>query len=58
MDDAIEELTLELNDFKSCFANDNSKTIISPFFGDLNFEQWTHLLHKHFVHHCRQFGLI
>lgn len=58
MADAISELKVELNDFNAYFENNPSKTVMNPFFGALNFEQWTHLLHKHFVHHCRQFALI
>jgi hypothetical protein len=58
MADAIAELKVELSDFNAFFSNNPSKTVMNPFFGALNFEQWTHLLHKHFVHHCRQFSLI
>ena len=58
MQDAVQELKLELRDFVKCFEENPSKTITNPFFGDLNFEEWTHLLNKHFEHHCRQFSLI
>jgi hypothetical protein len=58
MADAIAELKVELSDFNAYFENNPSKMVMNPFFGALNFEQWTHLLHKHFVHHCRQFALI
>ena len=58
MHDAINELKTELQDFIKAFADSPSKSITNPFFGDLNFEEWTHLLNKHFEHHCRQFNLI
>lgn len=58
MQEAVEELRIELYDFTNTFSDQVSKTITNPFFGDLNFEEWTHLLHKHFEHHCRQFSLI
>lgn len=58
MQEAVEELRIELHDFTNTFSGQVSKTITNPFFGDLNFEEWTHLLHKHFEHHCRQFSLI
>jgi hypothetical protein len=58
MHDAVMELKLELNDFMKAFEGNSSKTLTNPFFGDLNFEEWTHLLNKHFEHHCHQFNLI
>jgi hydroxymethylglutaryl-CoA reductase len=58
MQDAVQELKNELYNFEKAFENNSSKTITNPFFGDLNFEEWTHLLHKHFEHHCRQFSLL
>lgn len=58
MQDAIDELKTELHDFINAFEKDHSRTITNPFFGELNFEEWTHLLNKHFEHHCRQFSLI
>ncbi len=56
--EVIEELKNELHLFVKAFEGLDSKTMMNPFFGNLNFEEWTHLLHKHFEHHCRQFGLI
>lgn len=57
MQDAIDELKTELRDYIKVFEKDPLKTITNPFFGELNFEAWTHLLNKHFEHHCRQFNL-
>jgi len=56
MKESIEEMKQEWNDFKKAFENNPAKTITNPFFGDLNFEEQVHLLHKHAMHHARQFG--
>lgn len=56
--DAIGELEQELNEFVDVFEQDKTKVITNPFFGDLNFEQWTQLLYKHGLHHLRQFGVV
>jgi hypothetical protein len=55
-DDAIGELQQEINEFFDVFEQDKGKIITNPFFGDLNFDQWVQLLHKHATHHLRQFG--
>ncbi len=53
---AIEELKMELNDFETYFAKHSDAKLRNPFFGELNFEEWIHLLHKHALHHLKQFG--
>jgi hypothetical protein len=58
MEQAVIELNFELQEFVKVFSNNEQTKITNPFFGDLNFEEWTHLLNKHFEHHCRQFNLI
>ncbi|MCE3280031.1 MAG: hypothetical protein K0S44_2222 [Bacteroidetes bacterium] len=58
MQEAIADLEKEINNFISYFENNKGATLTNSFFGDLNFEEWTHLLHKHAVHHCKQFGLL
>lgn len=58
MQEAIHELHQEIQEFINVFEKNPLSTITNPFFGDLNFEEWTHLLNKHFEHHCRQFNLI
>jgi hypothetical protein len=55
---SIAELELELTDFVNAFKEDPYNKITNPIFGDLNFEQWTHLLYKHAIHHLKQFGVI
>jgi len=58
MEKSIEELNTTIKDFVAYFQNNKGATLINPFFGNLNFDEWIHLLHKHAVHHCKQFGLL
>ena len=53
---AIGALQEELIYFFEVFKNDPNLVTRNPFFGDLNFEQNVQLLHKHAMHHLRQFG--
>ena len=55
--DAINELQKELNYFFSVFEKNNLRVTRNPFFGDLNYEQNVQLLHKHAMHHLKQFGI-
>jgi hypothetical protein len=55
---AIGVLQLELIYFFEAFEKEPGLVIRNPFFGDLGFEENVHLLHKHALHHLRQFGLI
>jgi len=55
--EAIKELKKELDDFFAVFEKNNLQTTRNPFFGDLNYEQNVQLLHKHALHHLRQFGV-
>ena len=57
IDDAVDELHLEIRFFFSVFEKNNLQLTRNPIFGDLNFDQNVHLLHKHAVHHLRQFGV-
>ena len=54
---AIGALLQELIFFFEAFAKDPQLITRNPFFGDLNFEQNVQLLHKHAIHHLRQFGV-
>ena len=54
---ALSELQKELDYFFSVFEKNDLQVTRSPFFGDLNYEQNVHLLHKHALHHLRQFGV-
>jgi len=58
MEIAIADLEKEIASFISYFENNKEAKLMNPFFGELNFEQWTHLLYKHAVHHSKQFGLL
>jgi hypothetical protein len=55
---AIRDLEEELEYFFSYFSKNPNITTRNPFFGDLNFEQNVHLLHKHALHHLKQFGAL
>ena len=57
MQNAIDEMKQEWIDFKKAFETNPTKTITNPFFGDLNFEESVHLLHKHAMHHAKQFSV-
>ncbi|HEY0030857.1 MAG TPA: hypothetical protein VGC65_08885 [Bacteroidia bacterium] len=58
MAEAIADIEKEVAAFVTFFENNKGASITNSFFGDLNFEEWTHLLHKHAVHHCKQFRLL
>lgn len=57
VEEAIQQLEIEIQRFVAFFDQDSDKRWMNPFFGNLNFEEWTHLLHKHALHHLRQFGI-
>lgn len=54
---AINALQEELIELFHYFEHNPYLTTRNPFFGDLNFEENVHLLHKHALHHLRQFGM-
>ncbi len=58
MQDAIAHLEKEIELFINYFEENQGATLTNSFFGELNFEEWTTLLYKHAVHHCKQFGLL
>ena len=55
--EAIEELEKELIDFKNHYRSKVESVVANSFFGYLNLEEWTQLLHKHAIHHLKQFGV-
>ena len=57
MADALVELQSEIDYFFKVYADSPGLRIINPFFGSLNFEEQVQLLHKHAMHHAKQFGL-
>ena len=56
-EEAIKELQGELQTFFTVFEQNGMSVTRNPFFGDLNFEENIHLLHKHALHHLKQFGV-
>jgi hypothetical protein len=55
--EAVKELKAEIDFFFSVFEKNNLQVTRNPIFGDLNYEQNIQLLHKHALHHLKQFGL-
>ena len=54
---AIGKLQEELIYFFETFENEPAKKTIHPAFGELNFEENIQIMHKHALHHLRQFGI-
>lgn len=54
---AIGALHQELIYFFEAFEKNPALITRNPFFGDLTFEQNVQLLHKHAIHHLKQFGV-
>jgi oxepin-CoA hydrolase/3-oxo-5,6-dehydrosuberyl-CoA semialdehyde dehydrogenase len=57
MPEALDELEAELTDFFHVFRSNPGLRVMNPFFGNLDYEEWVQLLHKHFTHPLRQFGV-
>jgi DinB superfamily len=55
--ESLDFLQKDIDHFINLFEKDIDLKILNPFFGNLNFDEWTHLLHKHALHHLRQFGI-
>ena len=58
IEDAVKEIEAEVNSFIDYYKSNPDAKVLNPFFGEFNYEQWLHLLHKHAVHHLKQFNLI
>lgn len=58
MDSAIAELQKEIDDFVLYFEEHPGAKTAHPVFGELEFDEWVQLHHKHVTHHARQFGLL
>jgi hypothetical protein len=58
LEESLAELQNEINAFFLHFEKNKDQVVTNPFFGDLNYEMWVQLLHKHSLHHLRQFGVI
>lgn len=53
---SIGKLKEELIFFFEAFEKNPGMITLNPFFGELNFEENIQLLHKHAMHHLKQFG--
>ena len=58
MEVAVNKLQSELQYLADTFSNNPGMTTLNPIFGGLDLEGNLQLLHKHAVHHLRQFGLV
>ena len=58
MQQAIDDLISQLQLFIKVFEENPSRTVVHPFFGELNFEHWEKFQTKHFTHHFKQFSLL
>lgn len=56
--EAISEMEKEISDFINFYKSNPNHLQLNPFFGDFNYDEWLHLLHKHAVHHLKQFNLV
>lgn len=56
--EAIQELETEIRNFVNYHHQHPGIVIQNPFFGNLNYGEWLHLLHKHALHHLKQFNLL
>ncbi len=56
--EAIWELEKEVGYFMDFYKEHPDHKEMNPFFGELNYEEQLHLLHKHATHHLKQFNLL
>jgi len=57
MEEAVKDVEQQTADFISYFETHKGATLMTAFFGELNYEEWLHLFYKHAMHHLKQFGL-
>jgi hypothetical protein len=55
--EAIEELKKEIVAFMAFYKANPGHKELNAFFGELNYDEQVHLLHKHALHHLKQFNL-
>ncbi len=58
IEDAATELENEVFLFLSYYDFNPDAVVTNPFYGDLNYNEWLQLLHKHATHHLKQFAVI
>lgn len=54
---ALAALQQEIDYFFEVFEKEPNKKIMNPFFGELDKDMLIQLLHKHSLHHLKQFGV-
>ncbi len=54
---AIDDLIHQIEFFEKVFTEDKTRTVVHPFFGELDYEYWKKFQVKHFTHHFKQFQL-
>jgi hypothetical protein len=54
--EAILELKGEMEHFFKVFETSPDRKITNPLFGELSYDMWIQLLHKHAIHHLNQYG--
>ena len=57
IESAIKKLQKEFEYFFEVFGNQPNFKTKNPFFGELDYDMNIQLLHKHAMHHLKQFGL-
>lgn len=58
MHESVSDLEKQVQYFFEYFSTDREKKTLHPVFGELNFEEWVQLHHKHVKHHLKQFGAV
>lgn len=58
IEEAIDDLIHQIHQFTSVYEKEPTRTMVHPFFGNLNYEYWKKFQVKHFTHHFKQFELI
>ena len=58
LEEAIDKLTNEIDDYVSFFENNPNANLVNVTFGELNKKEWDVFHKKHFTHHLSQFGML
>ncbi len=56
--EAIDDLDYQVQQFVMIFNKEEGRTVVHPFFGELDFDYWKKFQVKHFTHHFKQFDLL
>lgn len=58
INEAVIDLIEQVQHFETVFNENPNRTVVHPFFGELDYEYWKKFQVKHFTHHFKQFGLV